>query len=80
MRKKTMMLFFALAVSSVSAWAQTTTASCVVVEETNGNKTECDGTCEQDLIFVKLLKIFHDDSPFLFDFSVFIFVGNEQDA
>ena len=40
MRKKTMMLFFALAVSSVSAWAQTTTASCVVVEETNGNKTE----------------------------------------
>ena len=35
-----MMLFFALAVSSVSAWAQTTTASCVVVEETNGNKTE----------------------------------------
>ena len=38
--KKIMMLFFALAVSSVSAWAQTTTASCVVVEETDGNKTE----------------------------------------
>ena len=33
------MLFFALAVSSVSAWAQTT-ASCVVVEQTNGNKAE----------------------------------------
>ena len=39
MRKKTMMLFFALAVSSVSAWAQTTTASCVVVEDIDGNET-----------------------------------------
>ena len=37
--RKFKMLLCVLAVSTVSAWAQST-ASCVVVEETNGNKTE----------------------------------------
>ena len=46
-----MMLLGVLAVSSVSAWAQTT-ASCVVVEETNGNKTEYLLTTEPYITYV----------------------------
>ena len=46
-----MMLFCVLAVSAVSAWAQTT-ASCVVVEQTNGDKAEYLLTTEPYITYV----------------------------
>jgi len=49
--KKFMMLLGVLAVSSVSAWAQTT-ASCVVVEQTNGDKAEYLLTTEPRITYV----------------------------
>jgi hypothetical protein len=49
--RKFMMLLGVLAVSSVSAWAQTT-ASCVVVEEADGTKTEYLLTTEPRITYV----------------------------
>jgi hypothetical protein len=49
--RKFMMLLCVLAVSSVSAWAQTT-ASCVVVEQTNGDKAEYLLTTEPRITYV----------------------------